>query len=95
MTGHNSRPNRIFSEVRLWCGGRDSNPCSPKARDLESCASGPSGLAWLCHPRPITPLFSLADNCFRDGWKTRTSGYYTIERDRDIEAHNYRVPPIT
>lgn len=30
-----------FSKRVGWCGGRDSNPCSPKARDLESCASSP------------------------------------------------------
>ena len=60
MTGHGCvLIDFLYAERAraLWCGGRDSNPCSPRARDLESCAFGPLGLAWLCHPRPI-------HNCF-------------------------------
>jgi hypothetical protein len=35
----NAFPKRV-----VWCGGRDLDPCSPKARDLESCAIGPTGV---------------------------------------------------
>ena len=39
-----------------WCGGWDSNPRSPEARDLESCAfSLPAGID-LALPPPPPPL---------------------------------------
>jgi hypothetical protein len=42
----------VFSE-KAWCGGWDSNPRSPEARDLESCAfSLPAGIDLALPPPP-------------------------------------------
>jgi len=59
FTQHQKRHNSTFFFEKDWCGGRDSNPRSPKARDLESCASSlPQGfdLALPPPPRPYHPL---------------------------------------
>ena len=57
---------KAFHEKASWCGGWDSDPCSPKARDLESCAFSPFG-DWPGSATPasdcLLPL--LTDNCFR------------------------------
>ena len=51
--------NKVKSSVvseNNWCGGWDSNPRSPEARDLESCAfSLPAGID-LALPPPPPPL---------------------------------------
>ena len=41
-----------FGEKGSWCGGRDLDPCSPKARDLESCAYGPQEFDLALPPPP-------------------------------------------